>query len=147
VRFDSLFSMTKVHINRKATGREITEAVVGSFNCIGDYEVPGQTLEHRGEPGMHLYSGCITGAGPHRIRIYVPTDVYGRKAAQILAYEPATLNCEVPTEPEKLVALTRVSLRSMPRWDAPLQTLLLSRRDERNVIRAVNELEEKLSEG
>jgi len=139
--------MTKINIDRKATGREIVEAVCDSFSCIGDYEVPGQTLKHRGEPGMHLYSGCITGAGPHRIRIYVPTDVYGRKAAQILAYEPATLTSEVPTESEKLVAVKRVPLRSMPKWNVPIQALTLSRRDERDVIRAANELEAKLSEG
>ena len=135
--------MIKVHIDKKATGREIIKAVSNGFNGIGRYETPRQTLEHRGEPGMHLYSGCITGDGPHRIRIYVPTTIYDHKIAQILAYETSGSNC-MPTDAEKLVAVERVPLRSMPRWDTSLQALILSRVDERNVIQAANELERGL---
>ncbi len=119
-----------------------TKNVMDEFNGIGRYEFPGQTLEHRDEPGMHFYSGAIVGDGPHRIRIYVPTRIYDKQIAQILAYETVHGSC-LPEEPEKLVAVERVRLRSMPRWE--IDSLKLSIRDHRNVVKAARDLEAKLS--
>jgi hypothetical protein len=129
--------MSKVH-------KELVKRVSDRFDGIGRYEVPGTTLEKKGEPGMHIYSGCISGDGPHRIRIYVPTRIYDKQIAQILAYETTGAHCS-PTEAEKLVAIGRVKLRSMPQYDMPTNTLKLSRRDHRNVIIAAKDLEAKLS--
>nr|MBA4405438.1 hypothetical protein [Nanoarchaeum sp.] len=139
--------MAKIVIGKKAKGSERVEAVVNSINGIGNYEVPGQTLKHRGESGMHLYNGYLTGDVPHRIRIYVPTTIYDNQTAQILAYESATSSSEIPTEPEKLVALERVPLMSMPKWINGAGILLLNKRDEIYVNRAANALEKKLVEG
>jgi len=137
-----LFFMAKIKIDNKAKGSEIIKAVVDRFNNIGRYEVPGTTLEKHESPGLHFYSGCI--AGGHRIRIYVPTRVYDRKIAQILAYETSG-GSNLPGEAEKLVAVERVKLKSMPRYDVPSNSLVLSRRDHRNVVKVARDLEAKLS--
>lgn len=142
---ESTVFMAKKSSLKKTVNVEFIGAVFDSINCIGNYEVPGQTLKHRGQSGMHLYGGFLTGED-FRIRIYVPTSIYDHQTAQILAYEAKT-SSEIPKRSEKLVALERVRLESMPVWDNEACALVLNKRDDARIIRAANKLEKKLSEG
>jgi hypothetical protein len=118
--------------------RNIAAATLG----VGEFEIPAPTLEHKGEPGMHLYSGCTLGS--HRFRIYIPTTIYDGNNAQIRVYESETAESELPSKPEKVVAARDVPMSSFAWWDAPLQTLVMGEEDETNIIDTAKNLEREL---
>ncbi|MBI1968497.1 hypothetical protein HYS49_01160 [Candidatus Woesearchaeota archaeon] len=107
---------------------------------IGEKELPPDRFGERG--GMWLYEGHMS--GDLRIRTYVPTTIFNPLAAIIRAYYEADSSQQRPTVPEVLVDIQKVPLHSFPKWDVGAQTLLLSRADEREVIDACQQLEQKL---
>ncbi len=107
---------------------------------ISEKEIPPDCFGER--KGMWLYEGHMS--GDLRIRTYVPTTILNPLAAIIRVYSVEDFSQQCPTAPEVLVDIQRVPLHSFPKWDVGAQTLFLSRTDERAVIDACQQLEEKL---
>ncbi|HLC97870.1 MAG TPA: hypothetical protein VJC21_03765 [Candidatus Nanoarchaeia archaeon] len=108
--------------------------------CIGEKEIPPHCFGEK--RGMCLYNGHMS--GDLRVRTYVPTTIFNPLAAVIRVYYVEDYSCQEPTAPELIVDIKRVPLHSFPKWDVGAQTLFLSRTDERAVIDACQQLEQKL---
>jgi hypothetical protein len=82
---------------------------------------------------MERLVGFLTNG--YRFEIKVPTTIYDPLRAEITAYRG-----------KKMVDRIYSMLKSMPKWNIPLQAVLLSKRDDRRMNRAIKTLIDRLPE-
>ncbi|MBI4141008.1 hypothetical protein HY485_04190 [Candidatus Woesearchaeota archaeon] len=105
---------------------------------MAEKEVPG-AIEDDG--GMRQYYGYMK---HHRYHVYVPTTIFDPKAALIRVYKVENHSKQLPDSPEEIIGQKWVLLKSLPTWDSDYRCFHLSRRDEKKIRRAVDNLERKL---
>ena len=79
--------------------------------------------------GMRRYSGFVI--DDYRIEVKIPTTLFDPQKANIAVYD---------FKKGDLITNRWFELKQMPRWDIPLQAIILCKRDERKLEKITNEM-------